>query len=66
MKINVVSPSVGFNSAVERIVQYENGTPRVNSVEFGIDAETSGDLHAHLRLMKNMRLQCILRIGYCR
>lgn len=66
MKINVVSPSVGFNSAVERIVQYENGTPRVNSVEFGIDAETSGGLHVHSRLMKHMRLQCILRISYCR
>ena len=44
MKINVVSPSVGFNSAVERIVQYENGTPRVNSVEFGIDAENQWGL----------------------
>lgn len=44
MKITMKSPSVGFNAAAERLVQYENGTPKANSVEFGIDAENQWGL----------------------
>lgn len=44
MKITVKNPSVGFNAATERLVQYENGTPKANSVEFGIDAENQWGL----------------------
>ena len=44
MKITMKSPSVGFNAAVERPVQYENGVPKANYVEFGIDAENQWGL----------------------